>query len=152
MNKAICIFNTYNDEPDGWLNIPGVIGDIDKMTKMLEEHYEVVTMTNQDAIDICVARILVRWKDLDINRLHFHFSGHGINNQTVEIHRNEFDEIDSPTPTGECLVGKNGDSDLCSVLDIQNLLTLLNPERITITLDCCRVLDRERKRASLHPK
>ena len=150
VNKAICIYNTYHDErakADRWDTLPGVIGDMTKMTKMLEEgHYDVRNEINQDNIENCIARVLWQWKDEKINRLHFHFSGHGIHNQTVETHRNDLDEVDSSTPIGECLVGNMGDRGLCSVLRIQELLTYLDPDRITISLDCCRTLDRPREK------
>lgn len=103
-------------------------------------------------------KFLDQWKDDHINRLHFHFSGHGFYNQTVDVQRNEFDEVDSAkstTPIGECVVGNNGRDGLCSILQIQYLLSRIKAEKITITLDCCRSLDRElgktRERVKLVP-
>ena len=89
--------------------------------------------------------ILREWQHEKINRLHFHFSGHGIFNQTVQISDSTKDEVDSSTPFGECLLGNDGDENLCSIRRIQNLLTLFNANTITLTLDCCRTLDRPQK-------
>ena len=89
--------------------------------------------------------MLREWKHKKINRLHFHFSGHGLYNQTIETNDSKHDVVDSSTPFGECLLGNNGDISLCSVLRVQNLLTQFNAKTITLTLDCCRTLDRPQK-------
>ena len=176
MNKAICIFNTYNNAQanlEGWGNLPGVQGDIRAMTRMLEKNYEIVTLIDQEDIEISILRILCQWTDesirmsgqamtdgrRDINRLHFHFSGHGFYNQTVETDGSEnkypSHSSQSNTPIGECLVGNKGRRCICSILQIQHLLARTAAEKITITLDCCRSLDRElgktRERVKLIP-
>ena len=161
VNRAICIFNNYSNaqaQLEGWGELPGVKSDMRTMTRMLEKHYDIVTLIDKEDIELCIKRLLDQWKDEYINRLHFHFSGHGFYNQTVDAERNEFDEVDSSqsiTPIGECVVGNNGQKGLCSILQIQHLLSRANAEKITITLDCCRSLDRElgrtRERIKLIP-
>jgi len=149
VNIAICIFNTYDNQlakDDGWGTLPGAMQDVATIRGMLENDYNIAEMTDQDDIEHCVVQMLRQWQDVKIGRLHFHFSGHGIFNQTVQINDSQRDEVDSGTPFGECILGNNGDQGLCSILRIQNLLTQFNADIITLTLDCCRSLDRPQTR------
>ena len=146
---AICIFNTYQNQQaaaDGWGALPGANQDRVAIRSMLENNYDIAEMADQDDIEDCVIKIMRRWQHVKIHRLHFHFSGHGIFNQTVQTNDSQYDEVDSRTPFGECLLGNNGDQGLCSVLSIQKLLTQFNADIITLTLDCCRSLDRPQTR------
>ena len=147
--KAICIFNTYQNQQaaaDGWDAIPGANQDRETIRRMLEKDYDIAEMIDQDDILYCVINLRRQWQSEKIHRLHFHFSGHGIFNQTVETNDSQYDEVDSRTPFGECLLGNNGDQGLCSVLSIQKLLTQFHTDVITLTLDCCRTLDRPQTR------
>ena len=149
VNKAICIFNTYKNQQaadDGWGTLPGANQDRFTIRKMLEHHYDIAEMTDQDDIEHCVIKIMRQWQHEKINRLHFHFSGHGMFNQTVQTNASLQDVVESRTPVGECLVGNNGEQGLCAVLKIQYLLTQFNANIITLTLDCCRSLDRPQTR------
>lgn len=121
---------------------------------MLEKKYDVVVKTNQKYIEICVMSILQKWQHEKIRRLHFHYSGHGINNRIVNIPKAtidnfHYDEVDSSSIIGECMVGSNGDKGLCAVLTVQKLLTILKPEVITMTLDCCRNQNRSQSKSQL---
>ena len=44
--------------------------------------------------------------------------------------------VDGVTPSGDCMVGSDGD--LYSVHDLKHELLECNPDRLTVTLDCCR--------------
>jgi len=144
VHKAICIFNDYNTfeaQTNGWQKLGGVYEDKDVITKMLKEkNYEVMDKKNENYIEQTVMDLLIAMRQETIGRLHFHFSGHGINNQNVVIPKTTDDVVFSGMPVGECLVGNNGV--LTPILVIRKLLTLVNPEIITITLDCCRNLNR----------
>ena len=145
VNKAIGIFNTYQNQQaaaDGWDAIPGANQDRITIRRMLENHYDIVEMVDQYDIEYCVQKMLSQWLHEKIDRLHFHFIGHGIFNQTAEINETQ----DSRTPFGECLLGNNGHQGLCSVLSIQKLLTQFKADIITLTLDCCRSLSRGQTR------
>ena len=85
-------------------------------------------------------------QDEKIDRLHFHYSGHGIFNQTVETNNSNHKVLHSETTFGPCIVGNNGDKSLCSILTIQSLMARANADIRTLTLDCCRDLDRPRSR------
>ena len=113
---------------------------------MLIKDYDIEEVTNQNDIEECTIDILRKWQNEDIHRLHFHFSGHGIINQTVDAYELDQDVMDADTPIWHCLVGNNGDRSLCSVHNIKHLLTQLNPDIITITLDCCCSFQRTRKK------
>ena len=112
---------------------------------MLIKDYDIEEVLNQNDIEECIVDILRKWKgEENIRRLHFHFSGHGIINQTYEP--DDTDQVmDADTPTWHCLVGNNGDSSLHSVHQIKHLLNQANPDFITITLDCNRSLDHLRQ-------
>ena len=66
MNKALCIFNTYTNAQanmDGWRKLPGVQGDIRAMTRMLEKNYEIVTLIDEEDIEMSILQIVRQWKD-----------------------------------------------------------------------------------------
>jgi len=76
--------------------------------------------------------------------LHFHYSGHGVNNAKIVVEEDEKKRaIESnittqitKTPVGECLVGSSGE--LYSLHDVKHELVKLHAETIVISLDCCR--------------
>jgi hypothetical protein len=77
---------------------------------------------------------------MDIGKLHFHFSGHGVNNAKIQtpLAKETFDfetngVSESNTPYGECIVGQNGS--LYSVHDLKHKLLEFKSSRITFTLD-----------------
>ena len=134
--KAICIFNKdYQGQID---SLPGVAADKIAITTMLRKNgYDFKVKDNQNDIETCVDEIVQTWRHIRIPRLHFHYSGHGIFNNTETI---------DPSNVGECMVGTNGS--FCGVLVVQKLLTTLNPDVITITLDCCRDRTRSLSRSN----
>ena len=155
VNKAILIFNEYDDQEaisDGWIFLPGVKDDRRIWKNFLENRYDIVEGVNLNDIEKFVRDLLPQWQDEKIDRLHFHFSGHGIFNQTIHAQISDQGTSStraSDTPFGECLLGNNGDKGLCSILEIQKLLTDFHPNIITVTLDCCRTLDRPKCRIEL---
>ena len=151
---AICVFNRYNNTKaynDGWLPLPGVSEDERVIREMLRTDYVMEILTNQEDISSSIIDLKLKWKDQNIGRLHFHFSGHGIINQTIDAVKMDpnVNVFTSNTPFGHCLVGDDGDCHLTSVLDIKHHLNEFNSESITITLDCCRDLDRPRQKVEL---
>ena len=49
---------------------------------MLIKDYDIEEVTNQNDIEECLRDISKKWRDETIHRLHFHFSGNGIMDQT----------------------------------------------------------------------
>merc|ERR1712136_705858 len=137
-----------DEDMDGWDSLPGVKRDKKLISQMLsmEEYDDIEIILNECDIASRVANVLLKWQQEKlrtrkyIGRLHFHFSGHGINNQVVSITKTMNDEVKSLIPVGECLVGTDGS--FCAIRIIQHLLTFACPEVITVTLDCCRNLKR----------
>ena len=86
---------------DGWSPLPGANQDRATIREMLEKDYDMAEMKDQEDIEHCVINLLRQWQHEKINRLHFHFSGHGIFNQTVQTKNSEYDVVDSRTPFGE---------------------------------------------------
>ena len=147
-NKAILIFNHYknqNAKTGNWGYLSGVNEDQKIMNQILKDDCEIVSRV--DVIDIIqlLLQLKVKWQVETIDHLHFHFSGHGIFNQTISAHTPNVDArntIESDTPIGECLVGNNGNDGLVSILDVQKMLSEFQAQKITMILDCCRSLDR----------
>ena len=94
-------------------------------------------------------------------RLYVHFSGcyqicntnhciqhlgHGVNNAKLEVDkivkdpRTNKDVIHTNTPDGDCLVGTGGH--LFSVHDLKHTLLDTKPDRVVLTLDMCRNIDK----------
>ena len=137
------------------VNLPNVAKDSEMMKEMLGRHGYKVTLY-EEVIDI--GEKLEEFKKEvaleEIERLHFHFSGHGANNARIFVEQHDLkpwnvkgsksDTKTTKTPVGECLYGTNGD--LCSVHDIKRKLLDCGSKvsKITITLDCCRVQYRNR--------
>ena len=68
-------------------------------------------------------------------------SGHGVYNRKVGV------DVESKTaldPDGECVVGTNRACTLSSTHNITLELLKLDTDFITMTLDCCREVTRER--------
>ena len=104
---------------------------------MLIKDYDIEEVTNQNDIEECLRDISKKWRDETIHRLHFHFSGHGIMDQTfVKAFNTNQDFMEINTPIWDHIVGNNGDQNLFSVHFIKYLLNKMNPEMLTITLDC----------------
>eukprot|EP00092_Neocalanus_flemingeri_P023795 GFUD01025817.1.p1 GENE.GFUD01025817.1~~GFUD01025817.1.p1 ORF type:complete len:334 (-),score=57.25 GFUD01025817.1:6-1007(-) len=139
MNVALIILNKDYSCARGYSNLPGVTKDGVVMKEMLS-HYEVKTVENATREGIDQALKQVRDKQRNIETLHFHYSGHGVDNCIVETNTgwlpflNREDEAISPT--GDCMVGCAGE--LYSVLDLKHELLACNPARVIVTLDCCR--------------
>ena len=85
----------------------------------------------------------------EIDRLRFHFSGHGVHNARIQLEpdeekemreRGQSDTSTNKTPVGECWVGTT--EELYSVHDLKRKLLECVSNKITITLDCCRTQHR----------
>ena len=76
--------------------------------------------------------------------------GHGVNNAKLEVDKIEKDPrtnrdvIHTNTPDGDCLVGTQGQ--LFSVHDLKHILLLARPDRVVLTLDMCRDIERGRNK------
>ena len=66
-------------------------------------------------------------------------SGHGVYNRKVDV-----EDKNALDPHGECVVGTNYACTLSSTHDITLELLKLDTDHITMTLDCCRLVTRER--------
>ena len=102
----------------------------------------------------------------EINRLHFHFSGHGVYNAKVLLEdskklKTETEETE--TPNGNCIVGTTGELFSVHDLKVKLLGNALKPrvetrgskvtvKTITITLDCCNELRRRDLRGESEEK
>ena len=113
-------------------NLKGVKDDGDMMEKMLKNSYSksskrIHIVSNEDTNDIREKlQELKECPDIkgkQIQRLHFHFSGHGVH-----------DRIEGDN----CLVGSGVGSKLLSEIDLKNILLEWNSQEITMTVDCCR--------------
>ena len=134
MNKAICVFNDYSHDHNNFL--PGVAEDKKRIRTMLTEGgYDIEEVTNENDIEKSVVNISQKWKDQAIDRLHFHFSGHGSINQTVNTK--------GISPGWDCIIGDDGT--LIPIHRMKCLLAQLKPEKLTIILDCCRNFERSKK-------
>ena len=82
-------------------------------------------------------------------------SGHGQDNVTVRVEKNEnpseedenpSEEDDPPLVTqdsaGECVLGTGMRTVATSIHDIKVELNKMNTQKITMTLDCCRTVER----------
>ena len=67
---------------------------------MLIKDYDIEEVTNQNDIEECLRDISKKWSDETIHRLHFHFSGHGSINQTVNTK--------GISPGWDCIIGDGG--------------------------------------------
>lgn len=150
MNKALCIFNSYENEPacQEWGKLFGTKRDLKQIKILFEKDYDLTI--KEDVVDImtCVNEYLkdVKKKNEKVKRLHFLFSGHGVYNQELVIDTDDAVDttIKCPTPMGECIVGNEGK--LCSIRYIQGILAnMINPDKIVIMLDCCQSLTVETK-------
>ena len=65
------------------------------------------------------------------------FSGHGVYNKDIDV-----EDKKALGPHGECVVGTNYACTLSSVHDITLELLKLDTDLITMTLDCCREVNR----------
>jgi len=128
----------------------GVKDDGKWMDKMLLSYDDVeilnnVTNIHEAVVDFC-ARQVAKYKQVE--RLHFHYSGHGVENAKVEIDPQSYTVEDNRrtfvgvTPTGGCMIGCKGE--LYSVHDLKLELLKCIPTYLTLTLDCCRNSDRQR--------
>ena len=142
------------------INLPNVANDSKMMNEMLGIRHGYKVTLYEDVTDIGAK--LEEFKEEvgleEIERLHFHFSGHGANNARIVVDQHDLTTEDlkrikeghqsdtktTKTPVGECLYGTTGD--LFSVHDIKRKLLDCGSKvsKITITLDCCRVQYRNR--------
>ena len=88
--------------------------------------------------------------------IHFHYSGHGEHNATIEVNQEKVslmakikgkgksDKMQTTdTPVGDCLVGTSGK--LFPVSDLKHILLKSNPEKVIISLDMCRNRTRKKR-------
>ena len=141
------------------LDLPKVADDVSMMNEMLGAHdYKVKLFEDVEDIGEKLEEFRKSVFGQEIDRLHFHFSGHGVNNARIHVEKNELrpEELEriregsqsetrtTNTPVGECLFGRSGQ--LYSVHDLKSKLLDCGSKdkKITTTLDCCRVQHRGR--------
>eukprot|EP00092_Neocalanus_flemingeri_P015201 GFUD01016420.1.p1 GENE.GFUD01016420.1~~GFUD01016420.1.p1 ORF type:complete len:354 (-),score=72.01 GFUD01016420.1:6-1067(-) len=139
MNVALIILNKDYSCARGYSNLPGVTKDGVVMKEMLS-HYEVKIVENATKKDIEQALKQILDNQRNIETLHFHFSGHGVDNCTLEMNVTldaaGCKKYEAVSPTGDCMVGVSGE--LYPVLELKHELLACNPARLIVTLDCCR--------------
>ena len=93
-------------------------------------------MTNASDIEHWLNEFSERHASSDVECLHFHYSGHGVDNALVEFDQKKKDgkAFDGMTPSGESMVACDGS--LYSIHDLKHELLKCNPIWLTITLDC----------------
>ena len=120
------------------------------MRAMLLGSYEMEEGNNIDDIDDFIETVIKQWHDENekVERLHFHFSGHGQIKSKLELETSE--DAKHPytmDPIGQCLIGNTGK--YVGLRSIQYLLTTAKPEVLTITLDNCRVFEKVDERVHM---
>ena len=149
VNLALIIANKKYKHPLS--SLPNVTEDAEMMTDMLSSHdYEIDLYQDVQDIGNQLEEFVDKWKVKEIDRLHFHFSGHGAYNARIQLEPDELEERikeggqsdtkTTKTPVGRCLVGSAGG--LYAVHDLKRKLLECGSNKITITLDCCRVQHR----------
>ena len=119
---------------------------------MLIKDYDIEEITNQFDIEECIIDTLKKWRGEKIQRLHFHFSGHGFFKPPIKENPDNEEDRETTTPIGHCLVGNIGTQHLCTIQKIKYLLAQSNSDIITITVDCSRSFERNRRiRAQMPP-
>eukprot|EP00092_Neocalanus_flemingeri_P000059 GFUD01000061.1.p1 GENE.GFUD01000061.1~~GFUD01000061.1.p1 ORF type:complete len:294 (-),score=65.34 GFUD01000061.1:286-1167(-) len=140
MDVALIILNKDYSCARGYFNLPGVTKDGVVMKEMLSRYHEVEIVENATKKDIEQALKQILDNQRNIETLHFHYSGHGVDNCIVETNTGWLPFLNSKdeaiSPTGDCMVGCAGE--LYSVLDLKHELLACNPARVIVTLDCCR--------------
>lgn len=137
-NVALVVLNdTYTD--DKYPTLQGVIEDGDMLEKMLEG-YEKTVVKNEDDIFKAIRDFKEKHQDLNVERMHFHFSGHGSRNAKISA-KKEKDNFNSITPDGTCIIGAKGRP--TSIHDLKHKLLELRAEKIVMILDCCRSVSRQ---------
>ena len=137
VNVALIIANSKYKSKD-LVDLPKVTDDGVMMEEMLSSHnYEIKLNQDVEHIGNHLEKSVETWKKnvagREIDRLHFHFSGHGVHNNKIRV---DPDELETNDPVGECLYGTTGE--LYSVHDLSRKLLECGSKKITITLDCCR--------------
>ena len=147
-NVGLIILNsdyTKSETKGKYLYLPSVQDDGPKMAKMLHK-YEIDMKSNVQDILRELKLFVQKYEadDSNIERVHFHFSGHGVHNAKVFLEDGEKKKATvsqdgtrtSKTPVGECLVGTSGK--LYSLHDVKHELLKLQSKTIIISYDCCR--------------
>ena len=145
VNLALIITNEKYDNED-LDNLPNVTEDAKMMKEMLNSHnYEIELYPNVEDIGNQLEKFRKHVAEREIDRLHFHFSGHGVHNARIQLEADELEKMKergqsdtktTQTPVGECLVGTA--EKLYAVHDLKRKLLECGSNKITITLDCCR--------------
>ena len=135
-NVAVLFFNAKYKHNSPKNNLEYVKTDEACMRTMLEGHnYELHVINDAEDIKATLQNIEedIKAKDKKIGRLHFHFSGHGTR------HNNPSHSVDAETKLGDfCLIGTGIDLKYYPGYLLKSKLLFWNPEKLTITLDCCR--------------
>ena len=131
-------------------DLPKVAEDAKMMKEMLSSHdYEIELYPDVEEIGNQLEKFQQNVAGREIDRLHFHFSGHGVHNARIQLEPDELERMKergqsdtktTKTPVGRCLVGTTGK--LYSVHDLKRKLLECGSTKITITLDCCRTQHR----------
>ena len=128
-------------------DLPEVTEDGVMMSEILTSHdYEIKLYQDVEDIGEILEKFQRNVAGREIGRLHFHFAGYGVHNTKIHLKPDELERMrggrQSDTKTtktpdvGECMVGTTGE--LYSVHDLKKKLLDQAPNKITITLDCCR--------------
>merc|ERR1719234_21723 len=145
VNLGLIITNEKYDNED-LEDLPNVPEDAKMMTEMLNSHnYEIELYSDVEDIGNQLEKFRRNVTGREIDRLHFHFSGHGVHNARIQLEADELEKMKergqsdtktTQTPVGECLVGTA--EKLYAVHDLKRKLLECGSNKITITLDCCR--------------
>ena len=124
VNVALIFLNSNYEDPE-FCDLPGANEEGEMMTKMLK-NYTIFIAENTNDFEAKLLELKeCEAKDLEIGRIHFHFSGHVV-----------YNEDDEKAPIGHCLVGTSGK--LITDLDLKKRLLEWRPENLTVTYDCIR--------------
>jgi len=127
--------------------LSGVKKDGDKMEEMLVKHgFEVKIVNDSLNIGKDVQEFCSEFDSA--KEIHFHYSGHGVDNArvsfdpNVQIRDREGKKFSTSEPYGDSMVNCGPDGDLYSVHDLKHDLVRRKPDKIVVTLDCCRDIGR----------
>ena len=122
VNVALIIANSKYKSKDH--DLPKVTDDAVMMKEMLNIHdYKIEVYPDVEDIGNQLENFVKKCKVEKIDRLHFHFSGHGVHNALIHLEADEREKMKemgqsfkTDTPVGECLVETTGE--LYSVHDL----------------------------------
>jgi len=149
-NLVIIVFN---HEYQGQDNLEGAKQDGALLRDLYKnQNFVLESMENIKNFETMLRKLKRKYKCTQFENLHFHFSGHGVQNAKIdlEINPDEDGDYNTNTPTGDCIVGVS--NILYLIHDLKHALLRFNTSRVLITLDCCRNQRRTKGRSSTPKK